>query len=154
MTSRDLLLLIGFLRSGRLFPTAVPFRGLSTQRSLKVVLEGLEEQERALFGRPARPTDKDDIRRRSALTSWSGLVLAVGMRIGEVPDPGVVLCLLYDVTATEAPLPVDVFAQTLRRFALREPSLRAIPKSVITTRSSRPTRTLSGLRSRWITPAA
>ena len=33
MDTRDLLLLIGFLRSGRMFPAAVPVRALPAQRS-------------------------------------------------------------------------------------------------------------------------
>jgi tetratricopeptide (TPR) repeat protein len=125
MGTRDLLLLIGFLRSGKMFPTAVPFKNLPAQRSLKIVHDGMAEQERAIFGKPSRPIDRDDIKRRSALTSWSGAPLSVGTRIGEVPDPGVILCLLYDVPASEAPLPFDVFAQTLRRYALRDGALRA-----------------------------
>ncbi|HVY46807.1 MAG TPA: hypothetical protein VHB21_13060 [Minicystis sp.] len=124
METRDLLLIIGFLRSGKMFPTALPFKSLPVSRSLKIVHEGMGEQERALFGRPSRPLDKDDMKRRSAITSWSGEVLSVGTRIGEVPDPGVLLCLLYDGPASDAALPVDVFAQTLRRYALRDPALR------------------------------
>lgn len=125
MGTRDLLLLIGFLRHGKMFPTALSYKTVGVQRSLKIVHDGMEEQERALFGKPARPGDRDDLRRRAALTTWSGEALAVGTRIGEIPDPGVVLCLLYDVPANEAPLPIAVFAQTLRRFALRDPQLRA-----------------------------
>ena len=125
MGTRNLLLLIGFLRSGKMYPTALSLKTLGIQRSLKIVLDGMAEQERALFGKPALPGDRDDLRRRAALTTWSGEVLAVGTRIGEIPDPGVVLCLLYDVPAQGAPLPIDIFAQTLRRFALRDPQLRA-----------------------------
>jgi tetratricopeptide (TPR) repeat protein len=125
MGTRDLLLLIGFLRSGKMFPTALSFKALSVQRSLKLVLDGMAQQERALFGGPVRAGDGDDLRRRAALTAWSGEALAVGTRIGEIPDPGVVLCLLYDVPANEAPLPIDVFAQTLRRYAIRDAQLRA-----------------------------
>ena len=125
MGTRDLLLLIGFLRSGKMFPTALSFRTVSVERSLKVVHDGMEEQEQALFGRPARPSAREDLRRRAALTTWSGEPLSVGTRVGEIPDPGVVLCLLYDVPANEAPLPIDVFAQTLRRYALRDAQLRA-----------------------------
>jgi tetratricopeptide (TPR) repeat protein len=125
MGTRDLLLLIGFLRNGQMFPVAVPFGDLAPSRSLKAVHEVMSEQERSRFGPPPRPTDHDDMKRRSAITSWSGEVLAVGSRIGEVPDPGVLLCLLYDVPAEGAPLPVDVFAQTLRRYALRDATLRA-----------------------------
>ena len=124
MGTRDLLLLIGFLRSGRMYPSAVALKTLPESRSLKIVHEGMADQERALFGKPNRAVDRDDIKRRSAMTSWSGELLAVSSRIGEVPDPGVVLCLLYDGPAYEAPLPVDVFAQTLRRYALRDPALR------------------------------
>lgn len=125
MGTRDLLLLIGFLRSGKMFPTAISFKTQPVQRSLKVVLDGLADQERALFGKPAGAGGSEDLRRRAALTAWSGEALAVGTRIGEIPDPGVVLCLLYDVPANEAPLPIDVFAQTLRRYALRDAQLRA-----------------------------
>lgn len=124
MGTRDLLLLIGFLRSGKMFPTAISFKQLPVQRSLKLVLDGMAEQERALFGKAARADDPDDLRRRAALTAWSGEALAVGTRIGEIPDPGVVLCLLYDVPASEAPLSIAVFAQTLRRFAIRDAQLR------------------------------
>ncbi|MFS8064796.1 MAG: tetratricopeptide repeat protein [Byssovorax sp.] len=125
MGTRDLLLLIGFLRNGKMFPTALAFKTLPVQRSLKPVLEGMAEQERALFGKAAGAGDREDRRRRAALTAWSGEALAVGTRIGEIPDPGVVLCLLYDVPANEAPLPVDIFAQTLRRYAIRDAQLRA-----------------------------
>jgi tetratricopeptide (TPR) repeat protein len=124
MATRDLLLLIGFLRSGKMYPTAVPYKNLPTHRSLKLVHEAMSEQERALFGKPSKAADKDDLRRRSALTSWTGEQLPLGSRIGEVPDPGVVLCLLYDGPVADATLPVDVFAQTLRRYALRDPALR------------------------------
>ncbi len=108
-----------------MYPTALSLKQLAVQRSLKIVLDGMAEQERALFGKPDPPGDRDDFRRRAALTSWSGDVLAVGTRIGEIPDPGVVLCLLYDVPAQGAPLPIDVFAQTLRRYGLRDLQLRA-----------------------------
>jgi hypothetical protein len=125
MGTRDLLLLIGFLRSGKMYPTALSLKKLGVQRSLKVLLDGMAEQERAMFGKPQLPGDRDDLRRRAALTTWSGDVLAVGTRIGEIPDPGVVLCLLYDVPTQDATLAVDVFAQTLRRYGLRDQQLRA-----------------------------
>jgi hypothetical protein len=102
MGTRDLLLLIGFLRNGKMFPTALSMKQLGVPRSLKIVLDGMAEQERALFGKPDRPGDRDDLRRRAALTTWSGETLAVGTRIGEIPDPGVVLCLLYDGPAQGA----------------------------------------------------
>ncbi len=35
------------------------------------------------------------------------------------------LCLVYDGPAADAALPIDVFAQTLRRYALRDPAMRA-----------------------------
>ena len=124
MATRDLLLLIGFLRSGKMYPTAVPYKNLPTHRSLKIVHEAMAEQERALFGKHGKAGDKDELRRRSALTCWTGAELPLGSRIGEVPDPGVLLCLLYDGPVTDASLPVDVFAQTLRRYALRDPALR------------------------------
>lgn len=124
MATRDLLLLIGFLRSGKMYPTAVPYKNLATHRSLKMVHEAMSEQERAMFGKQSRGADKDELKRRSALASWSGEQLPLGTRIGEVPDPGVVLCLLYDGPVGEATLPVDVFAQTLRRYALRDGGLR------------------------------
>lgn len=108
-----------------MFPTALSLKKLGVQRSLKIVLDGMAEQERALFGRPERPGDREDLRRRAALTTWSGDTLAVGTRIGEIPDPGVILCLLYDVPAQGASLAVDVFAQTLRRYGLRDLQLRA-----------------------------
>lgn len=123
--TRDLLLIIGFLREGKMFPTVQPLRELPGQRSLRMVREALAEQEIALFGKPEFAVDEDDMKRRAALTSWSGDLQPVGARIAEVPDPGVLLCLLYDRPAAEAPLPVDVFAQTLRRYALRDATIRA-----------------------------
>jgi tetratricopeptide (TPR) repeat protein len=123
---RDLLVLMGFLRAGQMYPAAVPIRGVPTERSLKVVFDAAADQERLLF-QPSSPlrSHVEELRQRGALTSWSGEALPTGTRISEVPDPGVVLCLLYDTRAAEAPLPVAVFAQTLRRFALRDPLLRA-----------------------------
>lgn len=125
MGTRDLLLLIGFLRNGKMFPTALPFKKLPVQRSLKLVHDIMEEQERALFGAAKRPGELEEVSRRAAITSWAGEVLEMSTKIGDVADPGVLLCLLYDVPAAEAPLPVDVFAQTLRRYALRDPALHA-----------------------------
>jgi hypothetical protein len=143
METRDLLLLIGFLRSGRMFPTAVPLKALPAQRSIRILIDGIAEQERALFGAadtavapaPSGPSsappssgsggEGDDLRARAAVTSWSGDFLPWNARIGELPDPGVLLCLLYDGPAADAALPIDVFAQTLRRFALRDQALRA-----------------------------
>lgn len=124
MATRDLLLFIGFLRSGKMFPAGVPLAELPTHRSLKTALDAMAEQEQAIFGKTSRPTE-DDLRRRSAVASWAGDLLPLGTRIGEVPDPGVLLCLLYDGPVENATLPVEVFAQTLRRFALRDPQLRA-----------------------------
>lgn len=123
-----------------MFPAAVPLRDLPAQRSLRILMDGIAEQERALFGGAApapaatapgsSPPSSgsavdDDLRARAAVTSWSGDFLAWNARIGELPDPGVMLCLLYDGPAADAALPIDVFAQTLRRFALRDPALRA-----------------------------
>src|SRR5262245_35862679 len=117
---RDLLVLMGFLRAGKMYPAAAPIRGVPTERSLKVAYEAALEHERSVFSRvPLSRTvqDKqhDELRQRSSLTSWSGEALPAGTRVSEVPDPGVVLCLVYDTRAAEAPLPVAVFAQTLRR---------------------------------------
>lgn len=129
METRDLLLVIGFLRGGRMFPVAAPQRGMPAQRSLRRMLETLAERERALAGAGAEgdgtPAPDGEIRERSALTAWSGDFLEWTSRIGEVPDPGVVLCLVYDGPAADAALPIDVFAQTLRRYALRDPAMRA-----------------------------
>jgi tetratricopeptide (TPR) repeat protein len=145
METRDLLLLVGFLRGGKMFPVAVPQHEMPVQRSLRVLFDTLAERERALFsepgderGAPARPSfpshptasagplaSHEELRQRSALTSWSGDFLAWTSRIGEVPDPGVVLCLTYEGAAAEAALPIDVFAQTLRRYVLRDLAMRA-----------------------------
>lgn len=127
---RDLLVLMGFLRAGKMYPAAVPIHGVPTERSLKVAYDAALEHERGVFQRPvpsrsSHDRQHDDLRHRSALTSWSGETLPAGTRVSEVPDPGVVLCLVYDTRAAETPLPVSVFAQTLRRFALRDPLLRA-----------------------------
>ena len=119
---------MGFLRAGKMYPAAVPIHGASTERSLKVVFDAAAEQERFLFSPPSlsrSQTHSDELRQRGSLTSWSGEPLPAGTRISEVPDPGVVLSLFYDKKSAEAPLPVAVFAQTLRRFALRDPLLRA-----------------------------
>jgi len=123
--ARDLLLIIGFLRSGKMYPAVAPLRELPGARSLRIVREAVAEQELALFGKPDRQVDEDDMKRRAALTSWGGDELPVGGRIAEVPDPGVLLCLLYDGPVANAALPVDVFAQTLRRYALRDATMRA-----------------------------
>lgn len=125
MGSRDLLLMIGFLRSGKLFPSAVPLKGVPDHRSLRIILDSMSEQEIALFGKSARVVDHEDMRRRAVVASWSGEILSIGTRISEVPDPGVILCLLYDVPSEEAPLPPEIFVQTLRRYALRDTGLRA-----------------------------
>ncbi|MFT3764846.1 MAG: hypothetical protein QM820_04915 [Minicystis sp.] len=139
METRDLLLLIGFLRGGRMFPAAVPLRALPVQRSLRLLYAYIAEEERRLFGAAAGPSaittppegehgpmsgELDELRARAALTAWSGDFLAPTSRLGEVPDPGVVLCLLYDGPVADAALPIDVFAQTLRRYTLRDPALR------------------------------
>jgi Flp pilus assembly protein TadD len=144
METRDLLLLIGFLRGGKMFPVAVPQRALPADRALWVLHDAIVEQERTLFPVPPAPHPgpgrarmpsvpnlavispaKEDVRRRSAVTDWCGDPLQWTGRVGEVPDPGVVLCLMYDGPAADAALPVDVFAQTLRRFALRDLGMRA-----------------------------
>ncbi|MEZ4309518.1 MAG: hypothetical protein R3F14_15890, partial [Polyangiaceae bacterium] len=128
---RDLLVLMGFLRAGKMYPAATPVRGVPTERSLKIVYEAVLDHERQLFQRApgSRPaTDRyhvDELRHRATLTSWSGEPIPTGTRVSEVPDPGVVLCLIYDGSSADAPLPAPVFAQTLRRFALRDPVLRA-----------------------------
>jgi len=158
METRDLLLLIGFLRGGKMFPLALTRSDLPAQRSLRLLYDAIAEQEHALFGTALSAGDegpgasvpsarldggasgprprallepltggagsRDDLRRRSAVTAWSGDFLAWTSRIGEVPDPGVVLCLMYEGPAADAALPIDVFAQTLRRFALRDPAMR------------------------------
>jgi tetratricopeptide (TPR) repeat protein len=125
MATRDLLLLIGVLRSGKMFPVAVPWRGLQPTTPLDAIQETMAEQERAIFPDASRASARADLGKRSAITGWSGVLLAPGMRVADVPDPGVLLCLLYDVPTWDAPLPVEVFAQTLRRYAIRDPLLRA-----------------------------
>ncbi|MBK8258618.1 MAG: hypothetical protein IPK82_38905 [Polyangiaceae bacterium] len=115
-----------------MYPAATPIRAVPVERSLKTAYEAASEQERTLFS-PRVPTSRlmmdrgpaDELKTRSSLTSWSGENLPAGTRVSEVPDPGVVLCLVYENKAADAPLPVSVFAQTLRRFALRDPVLRA-----------------------------
>jgi hypothetical protein len=140
METRDLLLLIGFLRGGKMFPAAVVQRALPAERSLRILFAFIAEEERRLFGDvpssggiPSPPSSADPasgphsgdpLRARTALTAWSGDFLAANSRIGEVPDPGVLLCLLYDGPVADAALPIDVFAQTLRRYTLRDPALR------------------------------
>ncbi|MFO0760664.1 MAG: hypothetical protein U0359_29570 [Byssovorax sp.] len=124
MGTRDILLLIGFLRGGKMVPAVHAMKGAIAQRSLRMIHDALEERERSLFTAPRLPGDEDDLKRRAALTAWSGDPLPIGTRVAEVPDPGVVLCLLYDGPVAAAPLPVDVFAQTLRRYALRDAALR------------------------------
>jgi tetratricopeptide (TPR) repeat protein len=143
METRDLLLLIGFLRRGRMYPFAVPCTGLPTTRSLRLLLRTITDQECVLTGNAptdmpesapaidakgpeAPPTEAEDtLWARSAVTAWSGDLLVWTVPIAEVPDPGVVLALMYDGPAADAALPVDVFAQTLRRYALRDPTMRA-----------------------------
>lgn len=128
MRTRSLLLLIGYLRGGQMFPTAVPIKGAPTARTLSFVLEELAAQERALFGSTSSPVDRPDVEGlpdRAAITSWSGAPVALETRVADVPDPGVLLCLLYDVPVQNAPLPVEVFAQTLRRYAMRNAGLKA-----------------------------
>ncbi|APR80543.1 Hypothetical protein A7982_05890 [Minicystis rosea] len=138
METRDLLLLIGFLRGGRMFPAAVPVRALPAPRSLRLLFAYIAEEEKRLFGAAAGPSaiasaptgeqaagEVDELRARTALTAWSGDFLAPTSRIGELPDPGVLLCLLYDGPVADAALPIDVFAQTLRRYTLRDAALRA-----------------------------
>ncbi len=146
METRDLLLLMGFLRGGKMFPVALPQRDVPVARSLRVLYEVIAAEERALFpgvdGGPSAPAElapssasaaldaapqssHDDLRRRSALTAWSGDFLAWTTPLGEIPDPGVVLCLMYEGPAADAALPIDVFAQTLRRYALRDSAMRA-----------------------------
>jgi hypothetical protein len=125
---RDLLVLMGFLRGGKMYPAAVPIHGALTERSLKMVFDAAGEQERFLFPASSAPRSQaggDELRHRGALTSWSGEPMPAGTRVSEVPDPGVVLSLIYERKGADAPLPVAVFAQTLRRFALRDPVLRA-----------------------------
>lgn len=131
MDSRDLLLVIGFLRSGKMVPVVVPMPGLDASRSLRAALDAMAAQEQALYaggsggGADDDTLDPEDIRRRSALTAWSGEELAAGTRVGEVPDPGVLLGLLSEGPIAGAQLPVDIAAQTLRRYALRSPELKA-----------------------------
>lgn len=108
-----------------MFPVAVPRRGLQPPTSLETLQEAMAERERALFPDAARASARADLGKRLAVAGWSGVLLAPSTRIADVPDPGVLLCLLYDVPTWDAPLPVEVFAQTLRRYALRDPLLRA-----------------------------
>jgi tetratricopeptide (TPR) repeat protein len=126
-----------------MYPFAVPCAGLSTKRSLRVLLGAITEQERVLTGSSpldarqsapafdakgpeAPPSEAEDtLWARSAVTAWSGDLLVWTVPIDEVPDPGVVLALMYDGPAADAGLPIDVFAQTLRRYALRDPAMRA-----------------------------
>ena len=108
-----------------MFPSGLARRGLGEDRSLATLFEPLAEHEAAVFGPPPRGIDPAELRRRTTLCDWSGEEIAPASRIGEVPDPGVVLCLVYDAKGAEATLPAPVFAQTLRRFALRDPALRA-----------------------------
>jgi Flp pilus assembly protein TadD len=124
METRDLLLVIGFLRSGRMVPVALPLHGLDANRSLRSVQEAMAEQEQALYGDPDATIDLERMRHRCALTSWSGANLTIGTRVGEVPDPGVVLGLLSDGPLDRAPLPVDITAQTLRRYVVRNAELK------------------------------
>lgn len=113
-----------------MFPAATRLKELPVDKSIRVLEQVVAEQEVALFGASGGaeaafgPEDDPTSMRRALFASWSGDLLPRGLRIAEVPDPGVVLCLCYDQPRSEASLPSDVFAQTLRRFSVRDPALR------------------------------
>jgi hypothetical protein len=111
METRDLLLLIGFLRGGTMFPVAVQELHLPADRPVRVLLGTLADQERAIFGGPPLPVappppsdepassalgDLDGIRRRAALLDDAGGRLDIEQLAGDVPDPGVLVALLYE----------------------------------------------------------
>lgn len=127
MPTRSLLLLTGFLRNGRMFPAAARVRDADVGRSLRLLEDAVGEQEDAVFGHDygrAPFQFEDEGPRVAVFAAWSGEILPRGTRVGEVPDPGVVLCLGYEDERSRAQLPPEVFAQTLRRYALREAALK------------------------------
>jgi hypothetical protein len=88
MDTRDLLLLIGFLRAGKMFPAAVPQRELPAARSL-------------------REAELAAVRERVVLLDHAGNRLGVDQLVGDVPDPGVLMALLHDAAGPQALSPAE-----------------------------------------------
>ncbi len=119
---RTLLLLVGFVRGGQVYPTVLTLHRVPGDVSLALVVQALAGQEQRRFepqpvpssGPPASrdppasasPADGEAALRavseRVVLLDRRGARLSVEQLVGDVPDPGVLLALLYEAVGRDA----------------------------------------------------
>ncbi len=121
---RTLLLLVGFVREGQVFPAVLTLHRVPGDVSLALVVQALAVQEQRRFRaslppgsappssgerveageKPGADAEADlcEVSERVVLLDRGGARLSVEQHVGDVPDPGVVLALLYDAVGRDA----------------------------------------------------
>jgi hypothetical protein len=96
--ARSLLLLLGIVREGRLHPSATVLHKLPGDVALTFVLQTIAAQEQRRFGADETPRSEGDLRgvsERCLIKDLAGETLNVEQTVGDVPDPGILVVLLY-----------------------------------------------------------
>ena len=108
--ARSLLLLLGIVREGRLHPSATVLHKLPGDVALTFVLQTIAAQEQRRFGNDESPRSEGDLRgvaERCLIKDLAGESLSVEQTAGDVPDPGILVVLLYpSVTRDHAGNPI------------------------------------------------
>jgi tetratricopeptide (TPR) repeat protein len=98
--ARSLLVLLGIVRYGRVYPAAMVLHKLPGDVSLAFVLQSIAQQEQRRFGGPDSANNGEiDLRavaERAQLMDYEGEVLSSDATVGDVPDPGVIVAILYE----------------------------------------------------------
>jgi hypothetical protein len=98
--ARSLLVLLGIVRQGHVYPLSMVLHKLPGDVSLAFVLQAIAAQEQRRSG-AARNTRNNDaylkmLAQRSKLTDRAGEALSLEQTVGDVPDPGVIVVIVYE----------------------------------------------------------
>jgi len=100
--ARTLFLALGVVRRGNVFPQGMVLHKLPGDVSLALVLQHIASHERRRFeeglGMPDASVEPElrGVEDRTELCDYQGEPLGFGQTVGDVPDPGVVMAILYE----------------------------------------------------------
>jgi hypothetical protein len=98
--------LVAMVRFDRVYPAALTLHKLPGDVALTFVLQSVAQQEQRRFGSLEGTTtdgeiDLRTVSERVALSDYPGERLSPDMTVGDLPDPGVVLAIIYEGTTRD-----------------------------------------------------